>query len=291
MRIKYLRLALALSLFFTAAGAGAETSVWVVKSPTATIYLAGSCHVLRLSDHPLPSEFFSAYADSRKVVLEASLGDMEKPEYLGKLMLAAIYSDGTTLKQHLSPQAYIKAEAFCRKRNYPIEQYQSFKPWMLAMTLTMLEMARIGADAGNGVDYFFNEKAQKDRKILGSLESADQQIEFLSMMDTIMSNEQIIETIDELTQVDTAGPEILNAWKKGDEAKIEALNLHELKKYPKLYQALIIDRNRKWISSIEGYLGGSENTMVIVGVAHLVGPNSVVNLLRKRGHNVVKLQK
>lgn len=111
------------------------------------------------------------------------------------------------------------------------------------------------------------------------------------MMDAYMSNEQITETIDELRQIKTKGPEILNAWKNGDEAKIEALNLKELKNYPKLYRALIVDRNKKWISDIEGYLNSSVNTMVIVGVAHLVGDDSVVDLLRKRGYKVVKLQK
>ena len=291
MKLRLLRIVLALILIFTAAGVKAETSVWVVKSSQSTVYLAGSCHVLRASDHPLPAEFFSAYQDSRKIIFEAPLGDMEKPEYLEKLMLAATYSDGTTLKQHLSSSAYSKAETFCRERNYPIEQYQSFRPWMLAMTLTMSEMSRIGAESNNGVDYFFNEKAQNDRKMLGSLETVDQQIGFLTMMDAYMSNEQITETIDELRQIKTKGPEILNAWKNGDEAKIEALNLKELKNYPKLYQALIVDRNKKWISDIEGYLNSSVNTMVIVGVAHLVGDDSVVDLLRKRGYKVVKLQK
>jgi len=159
------------------------------------------------------------------------------------------------------------------------------------LTLTMSEMDRIGAEPNNGVDYFFNEKALKDRKMMGSLETVDQQIGFLTMMDAYMSNEQITETIDELRQIKTKGPEILNAWKNGDEAKIEALNLKELKNYPKLYQALIVDRNKKWINDIESYLNGSVNTMVIVGVAHLVGDNSVVDLLRKRGYKVVKLQK
>ena len=291
MKLKLLRIVFVLIIIFAAAGVQAETSVWVVKSSQSTVYLAGSCHVLRVSDHPLPTEFFSAYQDSRKIIFEAPLGDMEKPEYLEKLMRAATYSDGTTLKQHLSSSAYSKAEDFCKERNYPIEQYQSFRPWMLAMTLTMSEMARIGAESNNGVDYFFNEKALKDRKIMGSLETVDQQIGFLTLMDTSMSNEQIAETIDELKQIKTKGPEILNAWKNGDEAKIEALNLNDLKNYPKLYQTLILDRNKKWISDIEGYLDSSVNTMVIVGVAHLVGDNSVVDLLRKRGYKVVKLQK
>jgi uncharacterized protein YbaP (TraB family) len=252
MKLKLLRMALALILIFAAAGVHAESSVWVVNSPKSIVYLAGSCHVLRASDHPLPAEFFSAYQDSRKIIFEAPLGNMEKPEYLEKLMRAATYSDGATLKQHLSSQAYSKAEAFCRERNYPIEQYQSFRPWMLAMTLTMSEMARIGAEPNNGVDYFFNEKAQADGKMVGSLETVDQQIGFLTMMDAYMSNEQITETIDELRQIKTKGPEILNAWKNGDEAKIDALNLKELKNYPKLYRALIVDRNKKWISDIEG---------------------------------------
>jgi uncharacterized protein YbaP (TraB family) len=52
-----------------------------------------------------------------------------------------------------------------------------------------------------------------------------------------------------------------------------------------------VDRNNKWVRDIEGYLNGSGNTMVVVGAAHLVGDNSVVNLLRKRGYKVVKLLK
>jgi uncharacterized protein YbaP (TraB family) len=100
-----------------------------------------------------------------------------------------------------------------------------------------------------------------------------------------------VETIDELRLIGVRGPDILSAWKKGDEARLEELNLQELKAYPKLHQALIVDRNKRWIKDIEGYLDGPENTMVIVGVAHLVGSNSVVDLLHKRGYKVAKLKK
>jgi uncharacterized protein YbaP (TraB family) len=291
MKLNLWRITLGLFLVFTAADVGAESSVWQVSSSRATVYLAGSCHVLRASDHPLPAEFGMAYQNSRRIILEAPLDGMEKPEYLGKLMQAAIYNDGTTLRQHISPAAYARAEAFCKERNYPLEQYQLFRPWMLTMTLTMLELARIGADSTNGVDQIFNEKAQQDGKIIGSLETVDQQIGFLTLMDESMGDEQIVETIDELRLIGVRGPDILSAWKKGDEARLEELNLQELKAYPKLHQALIVDRNKRWIKDIEGYLDGPENTMVIVGVAHLVGSNSVVDLLHKRGYKVAKLKK
>jgi hypothetical protein len=72
---------------------------------------------------------------------------------------------------------------------------------------------------------------------------------------------------------------------------MEELYIKELKLYPKLYQSLIVERNNKWIRNIEGCLNGSGNTMVVVGAAHLVGADGLVNLLRKRGYKVVKLQK
>ena len=45
------------------------------------------------------------------------------------------------------------------------------------------------------------------------------------------------------------------------------------------------------MTDITSYLNGSVNTMFIVGAAHLAGPDGLVNLLRKRGYKVVKVQK
>jgi len=291
MRRNLLRITLALFIIFTASGVWAESSVWVVSSSRANVYLAGSFHVLRASDYPLPAEFFTAYQDSRKIIFEVPPGEMESPEYMGMFLSAAIYNDGTTLKEHITSAAYAKAESFCRERNYPLEQYQLFKPTFFVMTLTVLEMNKIGADPKKGIDYFFKEKAMQDRKATGSLETVDQQIGILTSVDASVGSDQVLEAIDELGQSEMMLGEYLAAWRKGDEAKMEELYIKELKRYPKLYQALIVDRNNKWVRDIEGYLNGSGNTMVVVGAAHLVGDNSVVNLLRKRGYKVVKLQK
>ena len=291
MKHNLLRLAVILLLLFTAAGVRAESSVWIVSSPKATIYFAGSCHVLRASDYPLPPEFWSAYQDSRKIIFEAPQDEMAGPAFQQKLLSASIYDDGTTLKQHLSAKAYAKAEDFCRKRDYQIEQLQMLRPWMFAMMLTMQEMNRLGAEPNYGIDHVFNESARRDRKVIDNLETVDEQIGFMTLMDKGMDNEQIIQTIDELEQINVKLPDILNAWRKGDEVKIEELSLQELKNYPKLYSFLITDRNRKWVKNIEGYLQQPGKIMIIVGAAHLVGDNGVIELLRKRGYHVEKLKK
>jgi hypothetical protein len=209
---------------------------------------------------------------------------------MGKFLSEAIYNDGTTLKEHISSAAYAKAETFCKERNYQMEQYQILKPTMFVMTLTVLEMSRIGADPQKGIDNFFKEKAMQDGKATGSLETVDQQISLLASIDASVGSEQILESIEELKQIEVMLDELLAVWRKGDEAKMEELYIKDLKLYPKLYQPLIVDRNNKWVRNIEGYLNGSGNTMVVIGAAHLVGADGLVNLLRKRGYKVVKLQ-
>jgi len=291
MKRDFRRLLLTLVFIFCANQLWAESSVWEVNSPTSTVYLVGSCHVLRASDHPLPPEFDIAYQNSQRIVLEAPLAEMEKPPYLARLMSAAIYHDGATIRQRISPGAYARVEEFCKKRNYPLDQYQLFRPWMLAMTLTMQELARIGASAVHGVDHYFHKKALADGKKIGSLETVDQQIGFLSVMDRNIGEEQLISSIADLEQIENKGPEILEAWKKGDEARLAELNLKQRTNFPRLYQALFVERNQKWISEIESYLKGQENVMIIVGVAHLAGADSVVDLLERRGHKVTKLKK
>jgi uncharacterized protein len=291
MRLNLLRTALVLFILFTASGVLAESSVWVASSTKATVYLAGSFHMLRASDYPLPAEFFRAYNDSRKIIFEVPPGETESPEYMGKFLSMAIYNDGTTLKEHITTAAYAKAERFCKERNYPLEQYQFFKPTFLVMTLTVSEMNKIGADPQKGIDYFFKDKAMQDGKATGSLETVDQQLSLLTSMDANLGSDQILESIEELKQLGVMLGEYLAIWRKGDEAKMEELYIKDLKLYPKLYQTLIVDRNNKWVRNIEGYLNGSGNTMVVVGAAHLVGADGLVNLLRKRGYKVVKLQK
>ena len=291
MRLNLVRTALVLFVLFTASGVRAESSVWVVRSSKANVYLAGSFHMLKASDYPLPAEFFTAYKESRKIIFEVPPGETESPEYMGKFLSLATYNDGTTLKEHITTAAYIKVESFCKERNYPLEQYQFFKPTFLVMTLTLSEMNNIGADPQKGIDYFFKDKAMQDGKATGSLETVDQQISLLTSMDASLGSDQILESIEELKQIEVMLGELLAVWKKGDEAKMEELYIKDLKLYPKLYQTLIVDRNNKWLRNIEGYLNGSEKTMVVVGAAHLVGADGLVNLLRKRGYKVVKLQK
>jgi len=289
MRPRLLRASLALLVMLLAGEARAESSVWVVTSPTSTVYLAGSYHILRSSDYPLPPEFEAAYGQSTRIVFEVPPGGMEEPEVRARLARMAVYENGTTLQQHLTARAYGKVEAFCQERGYPVTQLHSLRPWMLAMTLMILEMQRLGLQPTGGVDEFFDTKARQDGKAIEGLETVDEQIKFLTLLDRGMDDELVIQTVGELEQLNAKLAALVNAWKKGDERGLAELLLKELKEYPRLYRVLIVERNQRWLQRIEGYLTRPARVMVIIGAAHLAGPDGLLEALRQRGYTVAKV--
>ncbi|MBS0389211.1 MAG: TraB/GumN family protein, partial [Proteobacteria bacterium] len=57
---------------------------------------------------------------------------------------------------------------------------------------------------------------------------------------------------------------------------------------PELMQQLTTERNRKWLPRIQALLDDDHDDMVIVGAMHLIGPDGLVALLRRRGFNPVQ---
>ena len=70
---------------------------------------------------------------------------------------------------------------------------------------------------------------------------------------------------------------------------MEALLLADLDKQPELADALLVQRNRNWISPIVDLVDRSDNYLVIVGAMHLIGDDSVVAMLEDRGYEVTQL--
>ena len=58
-------------------GLNAQSSVWKISKGDASVYLGGTCHILRKSDYPLPKEFEQAYAEADSLVFEIDPASLE----------------------------------------------------------------------------------------------------------------------------------------------------------------------------------------------------------------------
>lgn len=267
----------------------AESSVWKIQKGDSSIYLGGTFHILRQNDFPLPDEFEKAYEASEMVVFETDIGKMNEMSTQQKIMARAIYADGSTVDQHISPGTYNLLKEYCSSNAVPLSQFKQFKPPILVTALAMIELMKLGVSQ-EGVDMFYYKSAQKDNKNIVWLETVDEQIDYIMGMGKGNEDDLIKHTINDLKSIKQNYETMVTSWKKGDVEALQSLIVGEFKnKMPVLYKKLLSDRNEKWLPRIEEYFENPKIEFVLVGTAHLVGPEGLVEVLSRKGYQVEKL--
>jgi uncharacterized protein YbaP (TraB family) len=79
------------------------------------------------------------------------------------------------------------------------------------------------------------------------------------------------------------------AWRDGELERLAAELLSEFDAFPGLYDTIVTKRNAAWVPTLEKMLADGRRHLVVVGALHLVGPDSVIDQLRARGHEVERL--
>jgi uncharacterized protein len=242
--------------------------------------------VLTQSDYPLPPSFEKAYTQSATLVLETDMQKMQDPEFQMQMLTKMVYTDGRNLKMLLNQATYRDLETHLSSRGIPVDTLIQFKAGMMAMTLTILELQRLGL-IGAGVDQFFSDRALKDQKTLGQLETVYEQLAFISTLGDGQENEMIAYTLRDLKDLPKLLQSIKNAWRNGDNRKLKEVALTPLKKeFPDVYKALIVKRNNAWIPKIEAMLKTKDVELVLVGAMHLVGDDGLLAQLAARGYQI-----
>src|SRR5262249_2889342 len=97
------------------------------------------------------------------------------------------------------------------------------------------------------------------------------------------------ETLTDISRFKTILSQMIDAWKTGDDKALDKLVLTEMRNFPELQKKLLLDRNKKWVDSLEKMFDGEKDVFVTVGAGHLVGKDSVVELLQKKGFKIEQM--
>jgi len=268
---------------------GSRVSIWKVSGEQAEVYLAGSVHLLRESDLPVPAAYDEVYELADEVVFELDMAEVLSPATAIKVQSLGALPSGERLDERLGEGLMERLRGYLRERSLPPATMDRFHPGMAYLTLGSLEAMRHGARPEFGLEVQYYRKAVADGKPTGGLETIEDQIGRLLGLEDALVSALIEETLDEAG----GGPEILDrivaAWREGDEEGLAELVVDKMDLWPEVRQTLLIERNENWIEPIERSLGGDRCVLFLVGAAHLVGEGSVIDLLERRGHRPEQL--
>ena len=267
-------------------GAQERTLLWKVSEGDKSIFLLGSIHYLRKENYPLNQAILDAFNASDRLVLEIDLQNTPAGAAQRLTLEKAVYRDGSNLAQNVSQETYQLASKRAAELGIDMQVVQPMKPWFVAMTMLAVKLQRMGLDPKLGVDHHLAERAKRDGKPTSGLETLEFQ---LGIFDQLSKREQELmlrETAGELERIDKNVKDIVESWLKGDGERLAALLLAGMRQYPELQQKLVIERNRRWLDQIAKLVEQGSNAMVVVGAAHLVGQEGIVDMLKARGLSV-----
>jgi uncharacterized protein YbaP (TraB family) len=281
-------LILAVSLAWLSIGqaidAQEKTFLWRVSKDNHSLYLLGSIHYLRKENFPLRKSIIDAFDASDRLVFEIDLNRVSPDAAQRVTLEKAIYRDGQTLKQNVSQETYQLAEQHAAKLGIDMRVMGPMKPWFVALTLVAIKFQQIGLEPKLGVDHYLAERAKSSGKSTSGLETLEFQIGLLDQMSKPDQESLLRETVVELDLLDANINKIVQAWLTGDSQSLESLLLAGMKQYPEVHEKIIVERNRRWVPQIEKILAQGDGAMVVVGAAHLVGKDGVIEMLKARGY-------
>jgi uncharacterized protein len=256
----------------------ADPALWVVKDADTTIYLFGTIHVLKPGLTWFDEAVKDAFDRSGTLVLE-----MVEPDQatMRQLMTAKGFAAaGPTVTEQLPADkraAYAKALA---DSGLPATALDRLKPWLAAVTLTVVPLGKLGYDPANGPEKVLTAAARSSGKTVAAVETAEQQLGFFDSLSPKAQVTFLTSTLDELPKAGETMARMVDEWAAGDPDALARDMNESLKDSPEVAKTLLHDRNARWAGWIAERMKQPGTVFMAVGAGHLAGTGSVQDQLK-----------
>ncbi len=265
--------------------------LWHIDDADSRVYLLGSVHALRPGTEVLPGPAAFAFEDAEAVAFEVDF-DAARAD-AGAATVLGIATDGIALSKRLGPADSQRLARRIEPAGLSLAAVESFKPWLAAVVLMTLPDGTTGLSADAGADAVLFARAAAEGKARLALETIADQV---AAFDGLPLKDALAMLRDALGPDDDAPlTSLVDAWEAGDEDALAAIVAQGLGRTSTMRRLFLTDRNALWVPQIEAMLaredpyGHPEDVLVVVGAGHLVGPGSVVEMLRARGYTVTRM--
>ena len=307
-----------ITVLYDMLGASSKGFLWEVQSGGNTVYLLGSIHVASTDIYPFSQNILDAYQSSDAVFFEADLYDADDKAAYYKL---AVYTDGSTLKDHLSEECYQSTVDTAALIGISESSIQYVKPWYLYLVFENYDLTdNSELDAQLGIDLSFLNNAYLYQKPVYGIEGLTYQGSVFDSFSSGLQEYLLTSSIESLTEAlngveasaegsDEDVEIMLQYWHDGDIAAFKKLLTgsedetvitedtdrvdSEIQSYLDEYEYKILtQRDDHMADYIDKLLQrkGDNQFFVIVGSAHYLSNYSVLDRLEEKGYEINQIK-
>ncbi len=291
-------------------GTAGKGFLWQVKARNNTVYLLGSIHMASYSIYPFSNTILQDFFNSDALIVEANLLDQVDLQAFSALVY---YTDGTSLKDHLSADTYQRVVEAAAFMGLSEEITNYLKPWYLYLLFENYLASssdsssnQIAADLG--IDMTLLNYATLYQKPVYAIEGLEGQAKILESFSAGLQEyllSQDLDAMDALLRGEAATDTgeyielLLQYWHDGniegfqelnqtDASSMDGLSDEELAYYNEYQEKFFAGRDQNMAEYIDRLLKseGSNTYFVVVGSAHYISNYSVLDRLEEMGYEV-----
>jgi uncharacterized protein YbaP (TraB family) len=258
------------------------------------IEILGTIHLGPSEGWKIGSTITNALARADSFVLEIDPRSLDEAKLGDVLTSMVMLPAGTTLKDVVSPETaklIDEHDASLSAIGFPEGARRHKKPWYLVTNIMSLDRQKVGFDPAQSVEAIILSSAGA-RPLMG-LETFEFQLQLLDDLSPEIQDVMLRDTLERRGDTVTEIKKLVEAWKSNDQGALEKIAYQGLDEFPELgafYDALLKNRNKRWVSTLAQILEDpnrhDHRLFVGVGALHLVGKGSVIDLFQNDGYRV-----
>jgi uncharacterized protein YbaP (TraB family) len=287
----------ALGLAAMAAGAAApaeakdaKPAMWKVSDRDTSIYLFGTVHLLPPGTHWRTAKFDKAASEAGTLVVETIIDEKNPQPFVAELVRLSVRPGLPPILDRVRPEKRAALQAVIAKSGIPEAALNNLETWAAAFQLLQLQFKELGVSGTDGVELALRTSFSAAGKPVEQLETNAQQLGFFDTLPEAAQRELLEGAIEEPAKAKVQFDAMVAAWMSGDVDAIGRTFNSEFQASPELKQALLLQRNANWSYWLHSRLAQPGTLLVAVGAGHLAGSDSVVEMLKKRGLRVQRIQ-
>jgi len=266
----------------------AKPALWAVSDADTTIYLFGTIHLLPSDLKWRTPRLDQAMTSSQELVVETIIDDKNPTKLMSAMASIGLAKGLPPIVERVPPVKRAALKAAIKKSGVPEPAYNAMKTWMAAFLLLSNQFRDLGLSGG--VEGVLRNDFIARNKPIGELESNLEQLSFFDRLPESAQRNLLEGALEEGTAVKREFGGMLDAWSRGDVNGIARTFDHDLSGSPEMRDSLIRQRNSNWSKWIERRMTQPGEVMVAVGAGHLAGRHSVLEMLRKDGYTIRRVE-
>lgn len=230
--------------------------------------------------------------------VDAVYGEVVQDEMMSKTVMSKVLKQSlapadSTIDRLLTPEQYKMVDGVVSSYMMGLiglDRLSKLKPMAIVMQLEAMQMAKYFPDfkslAGGGIDMAVQSRGSELGKYVGGFETVEQQISIAYGSTLKEQARELVEMCEKDKEFGENNRQLCELYHSQD---FKALQQHlfdpEKGMSGEEQERMCYSRNRKWMEKIVTTLP-VQSMLIVVGAAHLMGEQGLIELLRSRGYVV-----